>query len=783
MTMLQHSVIESGGYNIDRSLRFRGSASAYLNRTPASAGNRKTWTWSGWVKLGTLGTRRFLFSGGAGTTDTTTNSIEIGDQDKLRVQGGSTVFLITTQVFRDPSAWYHVAVAFDSTQATASNRIKVYVNGSQVTAFDTDNRSSVTQNADFGVNQAQLHCLGSTSYSGSAGLYFDGYLAEVNFIDGQALTPSSFGQFDPVTGVWQPKKYTGTYGTNGFYLDFKDNTSATTLAYDKSGNDNNWTANNISTTAGATYDSMTDVPTLTSATAANYCVLNGAFNLNGGTLGEGNLWVTSVNSTVPRGTIGVASGQYYFEVESISNGGYGQVAIGIANEAGTLYIRWSGTGGDAGYTTYGIYAVAFDASAGKVWLRDYTGAWVGSGDPISGTNPTFTFASGTTLFPLCGISRTSGSGNAAIGRWNFGQRPFSYTPPTGFKALNTFNLPDPTIKKPNQYMDATLWTGDGNATRTITTSPNFTPDLYWIKNRTNGFSNLLYDRVRGAGENADLSSNTTSAEGDNNTNATYGYVSSFTSDGLAVVKGSDANGYTNGSGNSYVAWCWKKGATPGFDIVTYTGTGANQAINHSLGVAPKMMIMKDRTSGSRTTDQWPVYHSGAQISGADQVLYLNSTAARATASVVFNNTTPTSTQFTVGTWGGINYSGDAYVAYLFAEIPGFSKFGSYTGNGSADGPFVYCGFRPKYVMVKCSSTTANWNVIDTSRNQYNVSNSGLFPGDSYAEQTGTTSGYVMEDILSNGFKLRMDTSSINANGATYIYAAFAENPMKYALAR
>ncbi len=269
MSLLANSnAIESGGYNIDRSLRFRSSASAYLNRTPASAGNQQKWTISKWMKRGKLGVFQRVF--GAGTVSTNETGVDLTSNDQIQVyQWVSTAFtfnVTTTQALRDPSAWYHVIVAFDTTQATASDRIKIYINGVQVTSFASTSYPSLNYSA--GVNSTVIHELGFTN-GGSAPDYFDGYLAEVNFIDGQALTPSSFGETATETGVWVPKKYTGTYGTNGFYLNFSDNTSATTLAYDKSGNANNWTANNISTTAGATYDSMTDVPTLTSATAAN----------------------------------------------------------------------------------------------------------------------------------------------------------------------------------------------------------------------------------------------------------------------------------------------------------------------------------------------------------------------------------------------------------------------------------------------------------------------------------------------------------------------------------
>ena len=225
----------------------------------------------------------------------------------------------STAVFRDPSAWYHVVVAIDTTQATAANRIKLYVNGNQVTAFST--ATYPAQNYDTSFNKASTAQEIGRRASNSD-LFLDGYMAEVNWIDGQALTPSSFGETDSITGVWKPKAYSGTYGTNGFELNFSDNSASTaaTIGKDYSGNGNNWTPNNISVTAGATYDSMTDVPTLTSATAANYCVLNPLATSNG-TLNDGNLtWSPSGNNASVWSSFAVNTGKWYFEMTKGTSG-------------------------------------------------------------------------------------------------------------------------------------------------------------------------------------------------------------------------------------------------------------------------------------------------------------------------------------------------------------------------------------------------------------------------------------------------------------------------------
>ena len=770
MSLLANSnAIESGGYPIQRSLRFRSSASAYLSRTPAVAGNRKTWTWSGWVKRSALGATQWLFDADNGSTDSTEFNFAFTSSDTLSVSGSLTTWRITTQVFRDAGAWYHIVCAIDTTQATANNRIRLYVNGSEITAFGTLNNP--TQNLDLAVNQAIAHYIGIRTGLTSP---LSAYLAEVNFIDGQALTPSSFGYTEPLTGVWQPLKYMGTYGTNGFYLPFSDNTSATTLAYDKSGNGNNWTANNISTTAGATYDSMTDVPTLTSATAANYCVLN-PLDQNASTITSGNLNAVIATNSSPNGmyvsaTIGATSGKYYWETTYSS--GSSELAIGVidANSTfnttlfisgvgyfalnGNKYINGSSTSYGSTYTTNDVIGVALDLDAGTVtfYKNNTSQGAITLPTGVSAWKPSF--ANGT---------RSASQTFVA----NFGQRPFSYTPPTGFVALNTFNLPDPTIKKPNQYMDATLYTGTG-ATQSITNAAGFQPDFVWVKGRSGATDHALYDAVRGVQKQ--LESNTTTAE----TTETTG-LTAFNSNGFSV--GALAQMNTNAA--TYVGWQWKESATAGFDIVTYTGNGANRTISHSLGVAPSMMIVKSRSQGTTGyTGNWAVWHSA--IANTEYLL-LNTTATKATGATYWNSTTPTSSVFSLGTAAVVNNNNDNFVNYLFAEIAGFSKFGSYTGNGSADGPFVYCGFRPKYVMVKRTDVAADWYVRDSSRDPFNLVSKRLWASLSDAEDTNAPTDSC--DFISNGFKARGAGSLQNASGGTYIYMAFAETPFRFALAR
>jgi len=350
-------------------------------------------------------------------------------------------------------------------------------------------------------------------------------------------------------------------------------------------------------------------------------------------------------------------------------------------------------------------------------------------------------------------------------------------------------MPTPTIPAGNLYMNATTYGGTGVA-QTITNGAagqSFQPDFVWLKCRSNSTNHYLVDSVRGS--SADLYSNSTAAEASN-----ANIVSAFTSSGFSI--GTDAE--INGSGRTNVAWQWKAGGTAvtntsgsisaqvsanttsGFSVVTFNaGTAGNQSFGHGLGVAPSMVIMKDRVTAGY--GNWSVFFSG--ITSSNQVLYLNGTNAVSTLSNIWGSAVPTSTVVNFGSNVNVQ-ANDNCVAYCFAPIAGYSAFGSYTGNGSADGPFIYTGFRPRYVLFKSSTAAGNaWIVYDSSRNPYNVAGASLIPNDSTAENGLSTSTENTVDLLSNGFKLRTGNAGNNSSGATYIYACFAENPFKYANAR
>jgi len=802
----------SGAKILGGSLRFNSGSSHYLSRTPTSAGNRKTWTWSGWVKRAATGYCAF-FAAGDGT-DSNRASIEFDSEQLRLVLGDGTYILTSTQVFRDFSAWHHFVISIDTTQSTAANRIRLYVNGSEITAFAAS--SYPVPNYDTFVNATNQHVVGAR-YRTSIDSHFSGYLTEINFVDGYAYDSSYFGFTDPLTNTWRPKKYTGEYGTNGFYLPFDDDNAKGT---DRSGKGNNWTANNFTGTStspdvvpdspsGISYSTVPTVGigTTTGLTKpSNYCTWNPLVNPGGGTLSDGNLQVVTANSGFGgvTGTVAISSGKWYWEVTataastSILVGIYASSEYTVTYPGGTATSysyastaeksnNGSASAYGATFTTNDVIGVALDLNAGT--LVFYKNG-VSQGTAFSGLAGSF----------VPGIA--DGGINTITVVANFGQRPFRYTPPTGFLSLCTANLPRPTIVRPDKFVGTLLWAGNNANPRTIS-GLNFSPDLVWLKDRTQATNHRFVDTLRGG--NKTLKSNTTDAE---TSSEVAGTISAFTSDGFTLAGTANMEG-VNLTGDSYVAWCWKAGGqigvgrsfmidnvgfatagdagmntgtiTPtgasvntksGFSIVTYTGTGANATISHGLGVAPSWIIVKCRSNAN----DWAIYHKFNTSAPETDYLLLNSTAATVDDNTYWNDTAPTSSVFSVGTNTDVNTSTYTYVAYLWSEIPGFSKFGSYTGNNSTDGPFVFCGFRPRWIMIKRTDSSASWQIYDTARDTGNKMFLELVPNSSAEENSVSLNIGVGIDALSNGFKLRDSDTAGNASGGTYIFAAYAESP-------
>jgi hypothetical protein len=577
------------------------------------------------------------------------------------------------------------------------------------------------------------------------------------------------------------------------------------LGKDFSGNGNYWTTNNISITAGVTYDSMTDVPTLTSATAANFAVLNPLDKSSNITTSNANLAASggAAAHSLIRATIAIpSSGKWYAEMSfDQTMNGNPAAAFGLISPSANLTAHIVSAGN---YSVYGSASTTLNSGAtggatvtgmttGQIWQfavdADNNQAWIGlnnawfnvytsgatTGNPSTLSNPTFT---GTMAGLFLGADFVNSSGSI-----NFGQRPFSYTPPTGFVALNCYNLPTSTILAGNKVMDATLYTGN-SGTLSVTNAGAFKPDLVWIKDRSSVSQHVWTDSVRGV--DRQLFSSLTNAE---QTSATG--ITSLNSNGFTTGANPSPTGATNSSPDNFVAWQWQAGqgstssntngsitstvsvnASAGFSVVTYTGATSG-TVGHGLGVAPALIITKRKDS----TSGWSVYTS---VAGKDYVLLLNTTDSYIASPSYWGTGGVTSSVFGLSINAGFGNNTGNLVAYCWTPIAGYSAFGSYTGNGSTDGVFVFTGFRPKFVLIKRTDSAGfYWRIWDSSRAIYNAGLPILYPNVSDAEDSVAD----VYDLLSNGFKLRTTTTGSNASGGTYIYAAFAENPFKNSLAR
>ena len=804
-----------GGTQIQRSLRFAGAANNSLSRTPSSTGNQKVWTWSCWFKRTKLGTGSYnYFLSSYGNNDGIA-AIYFDSDDRINTYydtpGNDPYGAVNERRYRDTNSWMHMVWQVDAINGTQ----KIWINGVE----ETLNSSYNPPNYAYTMNQSgQLNTIGGAAWYPS-GTGNNSYLAEIHFSDGTKYTPSDFAYTDAQTGQWRPKngnvvKSNLTYGTNGYWLDFRDNTSTTTLGYDYSGNGNHWTLNNMSVAAGADNDSVTDTPT------NNFPILNpldsegnapSDGNLRGGTAGTSG-W-RHTRSTVPL----PSSGKWYWECkvpDASADGSNGWITgLAYSNFGLTQDINSDSTGlygrqTDSKYNNSSgspvtnshftspsnndILQFAYDADS-QTLFTGRNNTWELSANPSTGANPNWTsVASGG--FPMVG---SYGSSRYVI--INFGQQGFSYTPPTGYRSLSTNNLPPnvPSVIRPEKHFKCLTYTGNDSNDRDIT-GLEFKPDFVWIKNRGQLDWHMLQDSVRGA--NKVWFANRSEAQDTDNTN---GHVNYFTNDGFNVTAGDSGN--VNENNENYVAWCWKAGGDSntynidgrgyatvsaagldggstnptgasistkaGFSIITYTGTGSSTTIEHGLGATPNIVITKSLSaSGS------PIILDTVGNSTAEYGLFLNDNGGYTSyqGGTYWSDTLPTSSVFTVNSNASTNASGVNYVAYCWTSIPGFSKFGKYTGNGSDNGTFVYTGFRPAWVTVKNTNASNNWQTWDNAREPNNVMQRILEFND--ASTSDDASQYTAIDFLANGFKHRTSFQRSNTDGGTYIYLAFAEEP-------
>lgn len=757
-------------YEITNSIVLDGS-SEYLYRTPAGSGNQKTWTWSAWVKRSGLGSVQTLFDSRATPAVSTTPAtlLRFTAADKLEFYDFDSVpatqcNLVTTALFRDPAAWYHIVLAVDTTAGTASDRAKLYVNGTEITALDTNTYYDLNDTTQVS-NNVQFKLGAKRTDADALDSYFDGYMSDIVLVDGTATTAGSFGQTDD-NGVWTPKNTALsnlTFGTNGFWLTHSQNSHPGT---DNSGSGNRFVLANMNT-ANISKDSPSH----------NYSTWNpvdetGAVLTNGNTTFAG---VSNVSNWTTRSTFAVSSGKWYYEVTAPATiTGVTRIGWQNTNEAmaamaspaagaGT-YVVAVATGNkenNGSASAYGsaivakdVVMIAIDLDNGKVWMGK-NGTWFNSGNPVAGTNEAYSSISG--LF-----SPVISTGDTNAWNTNFGSEQLIYTPPVGFKTLSTSNMPAPDITDASAYFQPHIYTGTGSAhSEVLTGNSALQPDLVWIKNRDTIDEHKVVDAVRGA-------TNELNTDSDNAETTDANGVTAFTASGFTL--GSGAAGY-NDSTEDFIAWCWKESASAGFDIVEYSGDNtSNKSINHNLGIAPDFALVK-RTDSA---ENWFAWHR--ELSGNTYFLTLDSNSAESNTDSPWGTGNWSTTQFMItnNATNNTNATGTGnYIAYLWSSIDRFSKFGSYVGNADDDGPFVHLGFRPALLIVKQADGTGQWVMHDSARDTNNLTTQLIMADATTAEATGTDD---VLDMNSNGFKIRDASSVLNTTGQVYIYMAWAEYP-------
>jgi len=807
---------QGGGYEIEKSLLFNDQRQTALSRTPAAEGNRRTLTMSFWAKHVDAGNQEnsnedhYFY---AATRGSNNPQVYMGWKNNRfmieMVTGGSYESSVGTEAkFRDVAAWTHYVIQIDTTQSTASNRIRFFINGLEETNKTGINTSlsypSQNFQTSFGTNEATQYI--GRNVGGGGSHNYDGYVAEFHYVDGSVVAPTEFAEYDD-NNAWIPKKYAGSYGSSdvGFYLKFTDNsnTTGTTMGKDYSGNSNNWNPDNF-----VVSDASPDTPT------NNFCVMNINDKSNSTQMKiqyGGRRAIATHGFRAVRGTFGVTSGKWYWEARLET---WSDSFIGITNTedyisgtsrmgetANTAMIRQNNgnlrtNGGDSSYGNSqadgDILGFALDMDNGKFYISE-NGTYFNSGNPANGTNAGKTGL--TTRITPCascydnkscyynfGADDTFNGAISSQGNTDGnGEGKFKYAPPSGFLALCSKNLPEPTIPEGKKYFDTLLWTGNGS-NRSIT-GLDFSPDWVWIKKRSGGSdrSHAVFDIVRGTEQ-------TLHPDGVGSQSSNSNRLSSFNSDGFNV--GTDDG--INANSSTYLAWCWDAGSstvtnnngsissqvrastTSGLSIITYTGNGSSgSTVGHGLGVVPASIIIK-RTDNN---DNWMVYHHAVNQRSNPEQFYLemNESGQRIQDSRMMNNTAPTSSVFSLRADGSTNLNGANYVAYCFAEVEGFSAFGGYTGNSDDNGTYVNCGFRPAWVLVKKFNGGENWQLRDTTREPFNFTDLKLEANLNNNEGGGTDGDRL--DILSNGFK-GVDQAGQFNDGHNYVYWAYAEHPFK-----
>ena len=818
--------VSTGFYSgaTSRSLRMQD---ARLTRTPSSTGNPKKWTFSAWLKRTNLG-QSYIFGGSplASGYDGIA-AIYFNGSDQLHTYydtSGSNPYGAVddgSRLYRDLGSWYHLCWAVD-----AENTIhKIWINNNLVST----NTGRYPPNFTYGLNNSgDEMVIGDGSWDSYGSPNFNGYMAEINYLDGQYLEPDSFAETK--NGVWIPLKDPSlTYGTNGFRLQFL----ATGTSADSSGigADTSGQGNHFALTSLAAGDVVLDNP------ENNFATLN-LLDKSGGTFTEGNLRYDTSSWDMATGTVLLPSGKWYYEVRvDAYNASANAFSVGIIQ---TNKIRGSGNSyywshsswstSSQGYL-YGVNVngtTEYKISAGSATsLSSHPDIVQGSvigifidleSDTtsikynIDGGTPFELFTSMQDVDYTIGVSDylaqltfNFGQDSTFVGQETAGgntdgngKGDFHTALPSGhtdYLAICSANLSDPTIgpqtdTQADDHFDTILRVGHGSSGGS--TPANFKADWIWEKVRSASYSHYLIDSSRGIvdGSTQVLITNTTNLETTGNwykppTSSSLEFNTNDWASSFSLVdwiwKANGGTTTTNDASSTSIGTIdsvFQANTTSGFSIVTYTGTGSAGTIRHGLSVAPSMVIIKSRTGAS--VPNWVI---GQDQSGFTGQLYFDA-GAFSSNSGSFNNTAPTSSVVSINTDSTVNQSTATYVMYCFANVEGYSKIGSWIGNGSTNGTFIHTGFRPAWIMLKRTSDSGGWQMLDNKRNTFNPVDNYLLPNLSLYEIDGSTlSPSIGIDFLSNGFKLRTTENVYNANGNTYIYLAFAEQPFKFSNAR
>ena len=803
---------------IGNSVWLDGSAD-YLSKTPSSTGNQKRFTFAFWIQR-----HKFtevapgIYSAGDGTQNNDFNIYwnnsggggQAGDTLCVsQINGGGVGWRIyTSQLFRD-IGWYHFIISIDTAESTASDRVKIYLNGDEITSFASASYPSLNADVDYVNDSANEQRIGRNQGSN----YIKGSLSQYLFLDGNSIQNGDVAVTDILDvftlgtngSEFTPKSdadiaaLATTAGGNSFCLDFANSAD---LGNDISSNANDFTPNSMSSANQTTNTpslvfptfSALNISSLTSLSEGNLKAVGSGSEVSGVwatrpiSAGETIYFEGTWSSTSAWGYFGVSSKSYHNEVTTTFNADSSTHIFQLTPTASNRGVASAGSAlftGKTAWTTTDTYQIAIDIDNGKLWfgVNDswYDSGGTTTGDPAAGTNPTVTFTAGTPMFVV------AQSGAASSINVNFGQDSqnvstgntdengygdFEYAPPSGFLAFCSANLTAPDYQGID-YFNATLYTGDGTAIGSggkAVTGVGFQPDFTWIKNRDAADSHILTDVVRGVTKY--ISSDSTAAEVTNTES-----LSTFDTDGFTVGNLAAVNTNTE----DYVSWNWLAGGTGSsntdgsitstvtvadaghFSIGTYTGTGAAGTVGHGLTGAAEWYAVKNLTD----VTAWLV---GSAFINGDQFLELQSTKAVTTNADKFSNYA-SATVLNIGNNNEVNGLSDSMSFMAFQSVPGVCKVGSYIGNGNADGPYISVGFSPKWVMVKPVNAVNPWTITDTSRDPINATTRRLHPNLNQAEAADSI---TCGDILADGFKLRATHGNVNQSGITYVYLAMAD---------